>query len=388
MFLLLVLTLTGCGPSPIDSGDADPYADLAFAPAGPNTAPDPMAWGPFPVGVTTLWLSRTLDDGTLREYPVEVWYPAAEDAGTLQSYSVADFLPPERLAEEGIDPDSLPIISADSYADAEPDRAHGPYPLVVFSHGNGAMRLQSRFFTEYLASHGYVVAAPDHVGNTLYDMLLPDAGSTVNMVVDSVPERAGDVEQIVERLRGSDDIAPVSDGLWGVSGHSLGTWTALRAAATIDDVGVVVAMAPIDARLALAGTGEEPDDLEMPVLLQAGTADRILDYKENAAAPFPLFSTPALLGTYFEAGHFTFSDLCVLDLGSAQEMIHDSVGNVMRDGCGEANPDPALALPLVRFHAIGMINAALRDSPQSAERMLDGPDDPEQETLFSMEGTL
>ncbi|MFT4976562.1 MAG: hypothetical protein ACI8S6_002467, partial [Myxococcota bacterium] len=69
MYLLLA-TMMGCGDATDDVAAAvDPYADLAFAPAGPGVAPDPMAWGPFPVGVTTLWLSRTLDDGTLREYP-------------------------------------------------------------------------------------------------------------------------------------------------------------------------------------------------------------------------------------------------------------------------------------------------------------------------------
>ena len=43
----------------------------------------------------------------------------------------------------------------------------GPYPLIVFSHGNGGLGVQSFFLTEYLASHGYVVVCPDHTGNSL-----------------------------------------------------------------------------------------------------------------------------------------------------------------------------------------------------------------------------
>jgi len=35
-------------------------------------------------------------------------------------------------------------------------------PLVLFSHGLGGCALQTIFFTEELARHGYVVAAPDH----------------------------------------------------------------------------------------------------------------------------------------------------------------------------------------------------------------------------------
>ena len=70
---------------------------------------------------------------------------------------------------EDIDPDILPWLTSSSLDEPPPDTAHGPYPLVVFSHGNGGMRLQSLFFTEYLASHGYVVIAPDHTYNTFLD---------------------------------------------------------------------------------------------------------------------------------------------------------------------------------------------------------------------------
>src|ERR1041384_5814495 len=44
---------------------------------------------------------------------------------------------------------------------AAPLRA-GRWPLVLCSHGNGGSRHQNAFQTEHLASHGYVVTAPDH----------------------------------------------------------------------------------------------------------------------------------------------------------------------------------------------------------------------------------
>ena len=372
-----------------EPGESTPYADLAFAPAGPDEAPDASAWGPFPVGVTTLWLTdpeRTLEDGSPREIPVEVWYPAASAEGALRSYDVAQFVPEERLELEGIDGGSLPSLTSSSLDEAAPDTAHGPYPLVVFSHGNGGMRLQSLFFTEYLASHGYVVAAPDHIGNTLADLLIPGENE-FSSTADSFLYRPDDIRMVVERLRGMDDIAPVSAGDWGMTGHSLGAWTALRAAGEEEGVGVTVAQAPPDINLALAGTGTDPDELGMPVMLQAGTADQILSYSDNAEPSFALMERPSLLATYFEAGHFTFSDLCVLELGAVQELIEDSVGNVMQDGCGPENPDPALTMPLLRFHAIGLINAVLRESPQSAEAMLEGPGGA-MESLFVLEGEL
>ena len=34
--------------------------------------------------------------------------------------------------------------------------------VIVFSHGYSGIRFQSVFFTEWMASHGYLVVAPDH----------------------------------------------------------------------------------------------------------------------------------------------------------------------------------------------------------------------------------
>ena len=48
------------------------------------------------------------------------------------------------------------------------------FPLVLFSHANGALRMQSTYLTVPLASHGFVVAAPDHAGNTLTELLASD----------------------------------------------------------------------------------------------------------------------------------------------------------------------------------------------------------------------
>jgi dienelactone hydrolase len=42
---------------------------------------------------------------------------------------------------------------------------------VAFSHGNSGLRRQSTFLTTHLASWGMVVTAPDHTGNTLFDVI-------------------------------------------------------------------------------------------------------------------------------------------------------------------------------------------------------------------------
>jgi predicted dienelactone hydrolase len=43
----------------------------------------------------------------------------------------------------------------------------GVYPLIAFSHSSWGHRRQATFLCTYLTSHGYVVAAVDHLGNTI-----------------------------------------------------------------------------------------------------------------------------------------------------------------------------------------------------------------------------
>ena len=39
---------------------------------------------------------------------------------------------------------------------------NGLFPLIIFSHGAFMCGTQSLFFTEHLASEGFIVAAPDY----------------------------------------------------------------------------------------------------------------------------------------------------------------------------------------------------------------------------------
>jgi len=45
--------------------------------------------------------------------------------------------------------------------DASIVKDHGPFPLILFSHGAYGDGFSSSFLTEYLARHGYIVVAPD-----------------------------------------------------------------------------------------------------------------------------------------------------------------------------------------------------------------------------------
>jgi hypothetical protein len=98
----------------------------------------------------------------------EVYYPTTDAA-------VAG-VPREIVSVLGV-----PITEIPAYRDVA--RADGRFPLVVFSHGNLGIRIQSLYFYGHLASHGYVDATPDHHGNSFVDTLAgivdPPSATTV-----------------------------------------------------------------------------------------------------------------------------------------------------------------------------------------------------------------
>lgn len=55
-------------------------------------------------------------------------------------------------------------FSADVYL---PERSSAPVPVVMISHGFGAVKEDFTFLSHHLASHGYAVVVPDHVGSDL-----------------------------------------------------------------------------------------------------------------------------------------------------------------------------------------------------------------------------
>ncbi|MBW1811763.1 MAG: hypothetical protein JRJ87_26475, partial [Deltaproteobacteria bacterium] len=171
--LALVLILTGCGGS-----SENDY--LPFLPAGPKAAPDPMLAGPFPVGVVTYeFVDESRIDsetGQPRSFLVEAWYPAVQESRDLTKWTYEvdweaspDYLGDDyyqRLVNAG-----LPGMETKAVRDADIDNLHGPYPLVLFSHGSYGIRWQSVFYTLHLASHGYVVVSADHTGNTVWELI-------------------------------------------------------------------------------------------------------------------------------------------------------------------------------------------------------------------------
>jgi len=354
--LPLLLLITACGEG------------LPFEPAGPDAAPDPSAYGPYPVGVQTLTVvdpSRFDPDTRIpRTLTVEVWYPARASARGKAGavYPFEDFLP-DAYDETARGLDGF-VTGAVRDAEAVEDER---FPLVLFSHGSGGVRVQSTFLTEYLASHGYVVAAPDHAGNTLEDVL--DAGTIdITAFGQSLLDRPLDVLVLIDALEGKFSFDPTRVG---AAGHSFGAVTSLRAAALDERVRAVVSQAPAS-HLATWLELERPlEELGIPVMIMEGVKDDTVPVEQNARTFRPHLVKPWFYFSLEEAGHFTFSDLCGLDLDVLLAADELGVGDVLEDGCGPEDIPPEVALPLLRRYTIGLFNAYLRDSQESLTRWLD-----------------
>ncbi|HEX9467106.1 MAG TPA: hypothetical protein VGA11_01735 [Acidimicrobiia bacterium] len=98
-----------------------------------------------------------------RTFPTEIWYPATGDPG------------------------------GEAQSGAEPDRAHGPYPLVLFAHGYAKTPTFYEPLLVRWAAAGYVVAAPTFpilsgtpggASHTDYDKTFGDASFVLGKVLE------------------------------------------------------------------------------------------------------------------------------------------------------------------------------------------------------------
>lgn len=167
--------------------------------------------GPYAVGARDLTI---LDDD--RPLEMTIWYPAQVAAGAAPTitYQVGPM-----------------TLTGQAGRDAAPDSSGGPYPLVIFSHGSNSFRQHNHSLTEHLASHGFIVMAADHPGNTLFDTA-ETLLSIGNALVANFAQRPQDV---LRQIAYAEALAVGDDPLAGlidleriaVAGYSFGGYTAL-----------------------------------------------------------------------------------------------------------------------------------------------------------------
>lgn len=356
---------------------AAPEVDpLPFPEASSTASPDPAQFGPYPVGVRTVTYEdtgRRKPDGTPRQLVTEIWYPAVQTARGQDTvhYDVVTLFTAQQQADIG--EQTVPLLETLAVRDATPARAHGAFPLVIFSHGQSAIRWQSTYFTVLLASHGYVVAAPDHEGGTLFEAVR----GHVQSAPVGVENRPIDVIYLLnrfERLKEDDPLFGLIDFEHiGVAGHSFGALTALRVAALDPRVKVIVPQAPVDANVAWVAL-PQPVRLGIPVHIQGAHHDRTLPWDTNVEPTLKALEPPYSVLDIVKGGHFTFSDLCAFDLASILDRVKFEfpgvdLKQVVSDGCGPEAPPASVAQRLINHFAVAYLNAHLKNSSLSRDLM-------------------
>jgi dienelactone hydrolase len=341
-------------------------------PAGPGAAPDPSTFGPYPVGVRTIHLedpTRPTEDGAPRPLEIEIWYPATEDARDAEpfTYAIEDVLRPEVLAEI---PGTFNVaIETEAVRDASMRDDGAPFPLVMFSHGSSGVRMQSTYLTVPLASHGYVVISADHHGNTLSDAILA-GGQNEETLLQAFADRPIDLRLMLDHMQALPADDPLSGRVdahtVGVAGHSFGALTAVRWIGLNGEVDAVVAQAPPPIDIAWLAVQKPLAEYDVPVMLHVGGVDATTP-PADADSIWVEADAPRSRLTLQNGGHFTFSDMCMIDRDALLAVAAAGVFDALDDGCSEANTTPDVAFPVLRHYAIGWFNLHLRGSTPTAD---------------------
>ena len=283
---------------------------LACHPPQADTAAvvDPATSGAWAVGHR-----RVVLDDAERPLTVEVWYPAEATAASPAGASVPDaFLTGDQqqtYAALLVDSPECPTQSVEATAEAA-QASGGAWPAVVFSHCHTCTRFSSFTMAQRLASHGIVVVAPDHAGNTLFDEL---AGDALGLSTDTLALRQGDgIAALDALLDGSLGITDIDAAALGAVGHSFGSVTAGLIAQTDPRITAVMGIAaPMENPLL---PGVEIASLEMPLLLVVAQEDNSITEAGNLLirSNFEAAPGPAWEAEVADAGHWSFSDLCGL----------------------------------------------------------------------------
>ena len=240
----------------------------------------PKPTGPYSVGTTTLMLVDTSREelysgksGEPRNLMVQIWYPAetvrgAKPAPWLENMDVMGPAIAGHLDLPAFFLEHVKYARTHAIADAPVSGGETQYPLLLFSHGWGGFRAQNTYQVEELASHGYVVAAPDHTYGAIATVF-SDGGVALNNpsalpyetgLSDEVyltaaqtlgTQWAGDLSFILDtlaNLKPGDPAGQLTNRLdftrIGVMGHSTGGGAAIQFCATDARCQAVLGMDP------------------------------------------------------------------------------------------------------------------------------------------------
>src|SRR5947208_5152019 len=164
--------------------------------------------GPYPVGrvnrlVTDPSRTNHYTINSNSSFMLTISYPAQNTVGVL----------PDRymelaLANIASESNNAAQMFAFSILKAAIRTDEAAYPVVLYSHGWGSVRRRNTEMSEELASHGYIVAAMDHIdcfGSVFPDGRLVrgvgwDTNYTEEVALRSLPDRVNDVVFVLDEL--------------------------------------------------------------------------------------------------------------------------------------------------------------------------------------------
>jgi len=355
--------------------------------------PAAEAMGAHPVGVTTI---RVADESRERNLAVEVWYPADHDD------SEVDPAVYEVQAMGG----TVARLRSKAQREVAPWRDGGPRPVILLSHGAGSNRFGSSSLAEVLASNGYLVAAPDHDGQTTADKFW---GISERERAQSAYDRPLDLSRVLDALERRPAIGDhLLDGLADMSkvavgGHSFGGRTALAMVGARFDVerqqrecaahpqDQLCYTLPIFAPHANAGRYRYRDDrvkaafliapagfefyrsdgieqVDAPVLVVGAKRDRKMPYAVRHKPIFDALKPDHYLLGLEDAGHLTATDVCAI-IDSIGFLAKATGGDDVKDGCGEGYMPTGEALELVSNAALAFLDVHLYNDAGAVARL-------------------
>ncbi len=303
-----LLLLVACSSGSVPSQQATEPTETASVPTpvdvGVASFEAATERGPFGVGVTTFELvdtsrpTRANGDfaGTEeRLLPVEAWYPAA------------------------------PSATEPEVRDTDLDAAGSPYPIIVFGHGFSGIRRQSTGYTQHLASHGYIVVAPD------FPLTNGDAPGGPRF--DDLSNQPGDVSFVIDRMIAfNEEPGHLFEGMIdtdaiGLTGHSYGGFTTLLTTYGEQRDERLRAALPISATGCILDE-QVVGNTSVPIMLLTGSEDLVVAAPGNRLA-YDLANAPRYWVEIIGGNHVRFSDFDFEDAGVLDSLI------------GEENPDDA-----------------------------------------------
>lgn len=320
---------------------------------------------PFHVGYTVLHTEATTWDGKVEPTAIAVWYPT-NDATARHEYALAD----NRVASN---------VAVDGAA------APGRFPLVLFSHGATGSGLGALYLTEWLASQGFVVAAPDYPDKfyaarienpqprqnfrekramlawltDLREFELNKGGKAYrqeklayrpHLASKAISQLLNEAERPDSPLHKRVDSTRIA-----AIGHSFGAWTSLL----IGGADPSFADSRIDAVVALSGPVNEsvyePDEIasiRVPVMFQYGGEEPKQGRQSDRKLLYDRARAPKVLTEILEADHFTFSGGIRDEFDTVDEYrVKDSRRNV------------------ITSYVDAFLKCFLRDEPPSCDRV-------------------